>query len=252
MPIFSFPVHSKSYYTIPARQFGTESTTRPTHPKKRGTTARNTGGVDGKRPLIRVNPPRAHTYARISHFLFLAFTLHRSAQRVDFNGKWGEGSAPFQASPRVKAMVSAGEGVFTKAFTLIALWHSVLRGLCEEVKAKNENCLTRARARGNKGAKAIVGRCAAHLVCEDGEPDWPTDAALWARISDETCRLSCVMWCFGANVRSVYLVRGKLPTKANKCPARCFFSPIRLVAQCVCSTFALQTCRPERHSNHRL
>jgi len=184
--------------------------------------------------------------------LFFAFTLHRSAQRVDFNGKWGEGSVLFLASPRVKAMVSAGEGVFTKAFTLIALWHSVLRGVGEEVKAKNENCLTRARARGNKGAKAIVGRCAAHSVCEDEEPDWPTDAALWARISDETCRLSCVSWRFGANVRSVYLVRGKLPTKANKCPARCFFSPIRLVAQCVCSTFALQTCRPERHSNHRL
>lgn len=68
-------------------------------------------------------------------------------------------------------MVSAGEGIFTKAFTLIALWHSVLRGVCEEVKAKNENCLTRAHARGNKGAKAIVGRCAAHSVCEDGEPD---------------------------------------------------------------------------------
>ena len=44
-------------------------------------------------------------------------------------------------------MVSAGEGVFTKTFTLIALWHSVLRGLGEEVKAKNENCLTRTRAR---------------------------------------------------------------------------------------------------------
>ena len=250
--MFSFPVQRKSCHTVPARQFGTENTTRPSSPKKWGTTARNKGGVDGKRPLLRVNPPRAHTYARISHFYFLAFTLHRSAQWVDFNGKRGEGSAPFQASPRVKAMVSAGEGVFTKAFTLIALWHSVLRGLGEEVKAKNENCLTRARARGNKGAKAIVGRCAAHSVCEDGEPDWPSDAALWARISDETCRLSCVAWCFGANVRSVYLVRGKLPTKANKCPARCFFSPIRLVAQCVCSTFALQTCRPERHSNHRL
>jgi hypothetical protein len=58
--------------------------------------------------------------------LFLAFTLHRSAQWVDFNGKWGEGSALFPASPWVKAMVSAGEGVFTKAFTLIALWYSVL------------------------------------------------------------------------------------------------------------------------------
>ena len=68
-------------------------------------------------------------------------------------------------------MVSAGEGVFTKAFILIALWHSVLRWVGEEVKAKNENCLTRARARGNKGAKAIAGRCAAHSVCEDGEPD---------------------------------------------------------------------------------
>lgn len=250
--MFSFPVRRKSCHTVPARQFGTENTTPPTHPTKQGTTARNTGGVDGKRPLIRVNPPRAHTYARISHFLFLAFTLHRGAQRVDFNGKRGEALVPLQASPRVKAMVSAGEGVFTKAFTLIALWHSVLRWLGEEVKAKNENCLTRARARGDKGAKAIVGRCAAHSVCEDGEPDWPSDAALWARISDETCRLSCVAWRFGANVRSVYLVRGKLPTKVNKCPARCFFSPIRLVAQCVCSTFALQTCRPQRHSNHRL
>ena len=126
VPIFSFPVHSKSYYTVPARQFGTESKTRPTHPTKRGTTARNTGGVDGKRPLIWVYPPRAHTYARISHFYFLAFTLHRGAQRVDFNGKWGEGSVLFPASPRVKAMVTAGEGDFAKVFTFIALWHSAL------------------------------------------------------------------------------------------------------------------------------
>jgi hypothetical protein len=53
--------------------------------------------------------------------LFLAFTLHRGAQRVDFNDKRGEGSVFFPASPRVKAMVSAGEGVFAKVFTLIAL-----------------------------------------------------------------------------------------------------------------------------------
>ena len=69
---------------------------------------------------------RAHVHTRISHFLFLAFTLHRGAQRVDFNGKRGEGSIPFLASPRVKAMVTASEGVFAKVFTLIALWHSVL------------------------------------------------------------------------------------------------------------------------------
>ena len=54
-------------------------------------------------------------------------------------------------------MVSAGEGVFTKAFTLIALWHSVLRGVCEEVKAKNENCLTRARAREKERTRARAG-----------------------------------------------------------------------------------------------
>jgi len=58
--------------------------------------------------------------------LFLAFTLHRGAQRVDFNDKRGEGSVFFPASPRVKAMVIASEGVFAKVFTLIALWHSVL------------------------------------------------------------------------------------------------------------------------------
>ena len=140
--MFSFPVRRKSCHTVPARQFGTENTTRPTHPKKRGTTARNTGGVDGKRPLIRVNPPRAHTYARISHFLFLAFTLHRGAQRVDFNGKRGEGSVLFLASPRVKAMVSAGEGDFAKVFTLIELPFSALCNVGEAVKAKNENLLT--------------------------------------------------------------------------------------------------------------
>ena len=250
--MFSFPVRRKSCHTVPARQFGTENTTPPTPPTKQGTTARNTGGVDGKRPLIRVNPPRAHTYARISHFLFLAFTLHRGAQRVDFNGKRGEALVPLQASPRVKAMVSAGEGVFTKAFTLIALWHSVLRWLGEEVKAKNENCLTRARARGNKERKLSPAGAPLTRFREEEEPDWLTDVALCVWILDEICRLSCVAWCFGANVRSVYLVRGKLPTKVNKCPARCFFSPIRLVAQCVCSTFALQTCRPQRHSNHRL
>ena len=169
--MFSFPVQWKSCSTVPARQFGTESTTRPTHPTKRGTTARNTGGVDGKSPLIRVNPPRAHTYARISHFLFLAFTLHRGAQRVDFNGKRGEGSVLFPASPWVKAMVPAGEGDFAKVFTLIALWHSVLRGLGEEVKAKNENCLTRARARGNKERKLSPAGAPLTRFRESGEPD---------------------------------------------------------------------------------
>ena len=56
------------------------------------------------------------------------------------------------------------EGRRAKVFTLIALCTNELRLAGEEVKVKNENCLTRARARGNKGAKAIVGRCAAHSV----------------------------------------------------------------------------------------
>ena len=40
-----------------------------------------------------------------------------------------------------------GEGFLNKVFTHIVLNHSELRGLGEGVKAKNEKCLTRARAR---------------------------------------------------------------------------------------------------------
>ena len=68
-------------------------------------------------------------------------------------------------------MVPAGEGDFAKVFTLIALWHSVLRGLGEEVKAKNENCLTRARARGNKERKLSPAGAPLTRFRESGEPD---------------------------------------------------------------------------------
>ena len=123
---FPFPFEGNRATPSPPDSSG-RKTQRAPRTRRRGEQLLETrGGVDGKRPLLRVNPPRAHTYARISHFLFFAFTLHRGAQRVDFNGKRGEALVLFLASPRVKAMVSAGEGVFTKVFTLIALWHSVL------------------------------------------------------------------------------------------------------------------------------
>jgi len=98
----------------------------PLIPDEAGNNRPKHGGRWWKTPAYSGEPSsRAHVHARISH-LFLAFTLYRSAQWVDFNGKRGEGSVLFPASPRVKAMVSAGEGLFTKVFTLIALWHSAL------------------------------------------------------------------------------------------------------------------------------
>ena len=88
------------------------------------------------------------------------------------------------------------------------------------MKAKNENRLIRAHARGNKErARSRAGGWSARLR-EEEEPDGSADAALWVWSWDEICRLSCVTCCFGANVSSVYLVRGKLLIKANKCSAR--------------------------------
>ena len=84
------------------------------------------------------------------------------------------------------------------------------------MKAKNENCLTRAHARGNKERTQSRASGPTTRLREEEEPDGSADAALWVWIWDEICRLSCVTCCFGANVSSVYLVRGKLLIKANK------------------------------------
>ena len=43
--------------------------------------------------------------------------------------------------------LSEGEGFLSKVFTHIVLNHSEMRKVGEEVKAKNEKCLTRERAR---------------------------------------------------------------------------------------------------------
>ena len=58
-----------------------------------------------------------------------------------------------------------GEGFLNKAFTHIVLNHSEMRKVGEEVKAKNEKCLTRARARtgarrrkNGRGTKTKNGR----------------------------------------------------------------------------------------------
>ena len=76
------------------------------------------------------------------------------------------------------------------------------------MKAKNENCLMRTRARGNKERTRSRADGPPTRQREEEEPDGPADAALWVWIRDEICRLSCVTCCFRANVRSVYLVRG--------------------------------------------
>ncbi len=51
------------------------------------------------------------------------------------------------ADRQARADAPEGEGFLNKVFTHIVLNHSEMRRVCEGVKAKNEKCLTRARAR---------------------------------------------------------------------------------------------------------
>ena len=59
----------------------------------------------------------------------------------------------FPISSTVNPIYRRGEPKKTKAFTPYALCHNHLRHTGEGVKAKNENCLTRARTREGKREK---------------------------------------------------------------------------------------------------
>ena len=66
---------------------------------------------------------------------------------------------------QARADAPEGEGFLSKVFTHIVLNHSEMRKVGEEVKAKNEKCLTRARARtgarrrkNGRGTKTKNGR----------------------------------------------------------------------------------------------
>ena len=96
------------------------------------------GGEGEATSCARTRDTRASTGFRFFSSPFTCPTF--SPDRQVF---WGEHQPTFLSSPREWTSIR-------KTFTPIKLWHNKLRHTGEEVKAKNENLLTRARTRARE------------------------------------------------------------------------------------------------------
>ena len=123
---------------------------------------KNTSPVSGKNALLfplrpPLSDPRraphcgertsrvcAHPRASVG-FLFLPSPFTLRPQQPDCSGVGGEDAAHFSSFTAAPGVCSPGEGRSAKAFTPYALTVNALAQVGEEVKAKNEKCLTRAR-----------------------------------------------------------------------------------------------------------
>ena len=86
----------------------------------------------------------AHPRASVG-FRFLPSPFTLGPQQPDCSGVGGEDAAHFSSFTAAPDVCSPGEGRSAKAFTPYALTINALTPVGEEVKAKNEKCLTRAR-----------------------------------------------------------------------------------------------------------
>ena len=86
----------------------------------------------------------AHPHASVG-FRFLPSPFTVGPQQPDCAGVGGEDAALFSSFTAAPGVCSPGEGRSAKAFTPYALTVNALTQVGEEVKAKNEKCLTRAR-----------------------------------------------------------------------------------------------------------
>ena len=123
---------------------------------------KNTSPLSGKNALLfPLRPPlsdrrraqrcgertsRVCTHPRASvGFRFLPSPFTTGPQQPDCSGIGGEDAAHFSSFTAAPDVCSPGEGRSAKAFTPYALTVNALTQVGEEVKAKNEKCLTRAR-----------------------------------------------------------------------------------------------------------
>ena len=89
---------------------------------------------------------RVCTHPRASvGFRFLPSPFTLGPQQPDSSSVGGEDTAHFLSFTAAPGVCSQGEGRSAKAFTPYALTVNALTQVGEEVKAKNEKCLTRAR-----------------------------------------------------------------------------------------------------------
>ncbi len=86
----------------------------------------------------------AHPRASVG-FRFLPSPFTLGPQQPDCSGVGGEDAAHFSSFTAAPDVCSPGEGRSAKTFTPYALTVNALTQVGEEVKAKNEKCLTRAR-----------------------------------------------------------------------------------------------------------
>ena len=86
----------------------------------------------------------AHPRASVG-FRFLPSPFTTGPQQPDCSGVGGEDTAHFSSFTAAPDICSPGEGRSAKSFTPYALTVNALTQVGEEVKAKNEKCLTRAR-----------------------------------------------------------------------------------------------------------
>ena len=86
----------------------------------------------------------AHPHASVG-FRFLPSPFTTGPQQPDSSGVGGEDTAHFSSFTAAPDVCSPGEGRSAKSFTPYALTVNALTQVGEEVKAKNEKCLTRAR-----------------------------------------------------------------------------------------------------------
>ena len=86
----------------------------------------------------------AHPHASVG-FRFLPSPFTTGPQRPDCSGVGGEDAAHFSSFTAAPGVCSPGEGRSAKTFTPYTLTVNALTQVGEEVKAKNEKCLTRAR-----------------------------------------------------------------------------------------------------------
>ena len=87
----------------------------------------------------------AHARASVG-FRFLPSPFTLGPQQPDCSGVGGEDAAHFSSFTAAPDVCSPGEGRSAKTFTPYALTVNALTPVGEEVKAKNEKCLTRAHA----------------------------------------------------------------------------------------------------------
>ena len=124
---------------------------------------KNTSPLSGKNaPLFPLRPPLsdrrraqrcgertsrvcAHPRASVG-FRFLPSPFTLGPQQPDCSSVGGEDAAHFSSFTAAPDVCSPGEGRSAKAFTPYALTVNALTPVGEEVKAKNEKCLTRAHA----------------------------------------------------------------------------------------------------------